>query len=453
MSEEATLDEFTDDDSSESKYEIVETPIGKLPSEWKVEWLDDICEINPDGFAEDDWNSETFEYISLSNVSEGNILQSVTTPIEEAPSRAQRQIKKGDVLVGTVRPKQVSHGFVTAEHDGKICSSGFGVLRTSAEIHPNYLIQEILSHRFFRQMEAYVAGSGYPAVKIGDLEKHRISVPPLEEQRKIASVLYNVDNAIQKINEIIDQIDTVRKGLVQDLLTGKLSKGEKTTRKIGPKQVELPNTWTVRRVSDISEIKNGNRIVKGHEYADSPTEYPFIRIVDMENGTVSTDNINHLKEETAKQMQRGIITSDDVYITVTGRVGDAGTIPPELDGARFTDNAAKLYDLDGVIPEYLSLYLRSKFGQDEVHRFTVGSTQPKLSMYRVEKMEVVVPPVDKQKEIVEYISSIDETRNQNLKMRDKFQRVKQGLVQDLLSGRVRTHNKDIEVLPEVAKYD
>jgi type I restriction enzyme S subunit len=220
MSEEATLDEFVEQKVSENPETTegrIETPIGVLPTGWDVAWLNDICDINPDGFSEDDWPIETFEYISISDVSEGSILQSVTTPLEEAPSRAQRQIREGDVLVGTVRPKQISHGLVTPEHDRKICSSGFGVLRTSKSINPQYLLQEVLFHRFFRQMEAYVAGSGYPAVKIGDLKKHRVAVPPLEEQRKIASVLYNVDQAIQKTQEIMEQLEYCQEGLMLTL--------------------------------------------------------------------------------------------------------------------------------------------------------------------------------------------------------------------------------------------
>jgi type I restriction enzyme S subunit len=286
----------------------------------------------------------------------------------------------------------------------------------------------------------------------GIVKKHRIPIPPLEEQRKIASILYNVDQAIQKTEEIIEQTENIRKGLIHHLLTGGVSEQDKSYTHIGPKKVKIPNTWETKQISAISDIKNGNRIVKGHEYSDDLTNYPFIRIVDMENGTVSPKDIKYLKEETAKQMQRGIISSDDVYITVTGRVGDAGTIPPELDGARFTDNAAKLYDLNDVISEYLSLYLRSKFGQDEVHRFTVGSTQPKLSMYRVEKMEVIVPPIDEQKEIVEKVESIDKVRDQNEKTRGSLHSLKRGLMQDLLSGTVRTTDTNIEVLPEVAQH-
>lgn len=210
MSEDRTLGEFAEVNAR--SVETVETPIGPLPADWPVEWLDDVCDLNSDSFSPEDHDADAFEYISLSGVSEGMILRSEETPTEDAPSRAKRKTRTGDVLVGTVRPKQRSHGFVMEEHDGKVCSTGFGVLRSGPNIHPSYLSQEILAHRFFRQMEAYVAGSGYPAVKLSDLRKHRIAVPPLEEQRKIASVLYNVDRAIQKTDDIIERTDRIKRG-------------------------------------------------------------------------------------------------------------------------------------------------------------------------------------------------------------------------------------------------
>jgi len=61
-------------------------------------------------------------------------------------------------------------------------------------------------------MEAYVAGSGYPAVKISDIKKHRVSVPPLPEQRKVATVLYTVDQAIEKTEELVAQSQRVKQG-------------------------------------------------------------------------------------------------------------------------------------------------------------------------------------------------------------------------------------------------
>ena len=144
--------------------------VGALPDEWDAHRLDDICQVNPESFSQDSHEADEFEYISLSDATDGVVTNTESVPVEEAPSRATRKVREGDVLVGTVRPKQSSHGFATEEHDGKVCSSGFGVLRTDGHVNSQYLRQEVLSHRFFRQMMAYVAGSGYPAVKLSDLK-------------------------------------------------------------------------------------------------------------------------------------------------------------------------------------------------------------------------------------------------------------------------------------------
>jgi type I restriction enzyme S subunit len=203
--------------SSENKKS---TPIGDLPDSWGVATVTDVCEVNPEGFSKEDIHGENFDYISLSDVSEGNIIKSQSIPTEEAPSRAQRTIRTGDVLVGTVRPKQRSHSVVTEEYDSMVCSSGFGVLRPSNKLKSEFLAQEIFSRRFFRQMEAYVAGSGYPAVKIGDLKKIRLPIPPIEVQREIANILRSIDKARFKQEKYNSQLQHFKKGLMQDFLSG-----------------------------------------------------------------------------------------------------------------------------------------------------------------------------------------------------------------------------------------
>lgn len=443
MSEQdATPDEFVD---------------GENQSNWSTEKLDFLLTELLTGNRPTGGGHDEGKYISIggTQIDSGGYIDLhdlVYIPEEYFEKVSDTQLQRHDILMVKDGANTGDVAILWEDRPDIVTNEHVMTLRLRDDVNPPYIFYYLLSHEGWRQLKGTITGSAQEGINKSFAGKVEITYPSPEEQHKIASVLYTVDQAIQKTEEIIEQIDTVRKGLIQDLLTGEFNNEKEKTSRVGPKEVEIPNNWVVKTVSDISNIKNGNRIVKGHEYSDGTTDYPFIRIVDMENGTVSTEDINYLKEETAKQMQRGIISSDDVYITVTGRVGDAGTIPPELDGARFTDNAAKLYDLEGVIPEYLSLYLRSKFGQDEVHRFTVGSTQPKLSMYRVEKMEVIVPPIDEQEEIVTHVSSIDETRFQNAKIKGKLQRLKQGLMQDLLSGEVRTHDKEIELIEDVLQH-
>ena len=457
MSEQdATLDEFASTEHTPT--ERVETSLGVIPADWAVESLDDICSINPDGFSEDDWPEPTFEYIDLSNVSEGEIVQSETTPVDDAPSRAQRQVKQGDVLVGTVRPKQVSHGFVTEEHDGKICSSGFGVLRTPANLHPLYLLQEVLSHRFFRQMEAYVAGSGYPAVKVGDLRKHRITVPPLEEQRKIASVLYTVDQAIQKTEEIIEQTRCARAGLEQDIFSTGYYEHEATQEvRLGPIKTSTPEDWDMKTIPDRFDIIDGDR---GKNYPKQSEFYDdgyclFLSADNVTEEGLEFHDTEFISKEKDEELRKGKLSRGDIVMTTRGTVGNFGFYDEEVDydNMRINSGMVILRPKSGVTnPVYYYHLFRSRIFQKQINATSYGTAQPQTSVTDLEKMKLIEPEDDEKGKIGELIEDLNTVIYSNEEYKNKLQHLKKGLMQDLLSGEVRTHDKDIEIVDEVLQH-
>lgn len=456
-SEQMSLDEIVDDHSEGdirdkpvsddtdhiSEGNRVETSIGSMPADWDVSRLCDICEINPDGFSEDDWEKDTFEYISLSDVSEGKILRSETTLLDEAPSRAQRRIKAGDVLVGTVRPKQISHGFVTEEHDEKICSSGFGVLRTDSDLSGYYLLQEVLSHRFFRQMEAYVAGSGYPAVKIGDLKKHKISVPSIPEQRKIASVLYNVDKAIQKIDEILAQLDRIKLGLYQQLFFEGYDQHDAVK---STKYGNIPESWELEKLSKISsQIQAG-----GTPDSDVPEYYggsiPWIKTGELSQSRI-TDTEEYISEKGLENSTARIFEPGTVLIAMYGATtGEVSLLELEATSNQACCGVATT---DKLQSEFL--YHQLQYLSSHLKSLSAGSGQQNISKGIIEKFDVIVPPIEEQESIVDVLNNVDDSILKNEQAKYQYERLKRGLMQDLLSGEVRTHGKDIEILPEIEK--
>jgi type I restriction enzyme S subunit len=216
-------DLFTEGYFEHQKFEEHHT-LGRYPASWDIKQVEEIGQVNPESFSAEEYEEEKFDYITLTNVSEGQILEIEETPTDEAPSRAKRKVRSGDVLIGTVRPKQRSHAKVSEEYNGNVCSTGFSVIRTK-EMNSDYLSQEIFTHRFFSQMQAYVAGSGYPAVTNSDVKKMRVAVPPKEEQNKIAEVLKEHDEEIENLEMEKKQLQRLKKGLMQDLLTGEVRTG------------------------------------------------------------------------------------------------------------------------------------------------------------------------------------------------------------------------------------
>jgi type I restriction enzyme S subunit len=444
MSEEATLDKFTDTQASEERKE---TPIGDLPTDWGVEWLKDVVEINPDGFSEDNWPSETFEYISLSEASDGEIEGSKTTRLEDAPSRAQRTVQQGDVLIGTVRPKQRSHGFVSAEHAGKICSSGFAVLRTERRLNAQYLLQEILSNRFFSQMEAYVAGSGYPAVKISDIKKHRVSVPPLPEQRKVATVLYTVDQAIEKTEELVAQSQRVKQGLTQSLL----KEGAKNERMVetDSRFGLLPESWELSSLKEIGEIAGRTAPEKDDTECwggDIPWATPS-ELTSLEGPTIS-DTEEHLTELALEKVSSNLLPPQSVLLTTRATIGACAVNTVEM-----TTNQGFKSLIPGERVDTWYAYYRLVYESDYLASLSKGSTFSEVGKDTVENFVIPVPPIDEQREIGEKLRSVDEqilSYKQNI---TQLQRLKQGLMQDLLSGTIRTNDTNIEVPEHIMQHD
>ena len=168
----------------------------------------------------------------------------------------------------------------------------------------------------------------------------------------------------------------------------------------------LPDGWEWITVGEIGEVKGGKRLPAGHTYSDEPTNFPYIRVKDFENGTINTSDIKYLLPETQEQIKRYIISTKDVYISIAGTIGVTGVIPEILDGANLTENAAKICNLNSVLPKYLHYYLASSSGQAIISEKTISTNQPKLALFRIEQISVPLAPLPEQEKIVNRIEEL-----------------------------------------------
>ncbi|OPX99888.1 MAG: EcoKI restriction-modification system protein HsdS [Syntrophorhabdus sp. PtaB.Bin047] len=156
----------------------------------------------------------------------------------------------------------------------------------------------------------------------------------------------------------------------------------------------LPSGWRWVRLGEVCQIKGGKRLPKGHDFADGKTNYPYLRVIDFGNGTVRSNGLKYLSENTQREISRYIIRSQDVYISIAGSIGIVGTIPPELDGANLTENAARLIigDPSALDGKYVAGFLRSPSGQEQIEVRTNKVGQPKLALERIATVMLPLPP-------------------------------------------------------------
>ena len=190
--------------------------------EWKEVRLGDVAEVDASSLGSKTPDDHGFEYISLSNVQPGKIVGPLEKMVfRDAPSRARRKVKAGDLLVSTVRPNLSGFARISEQHSQCIASTGFAVVSPRPDADGSYLFHYLFSHHMAGQFHALVVGSNYPAINSTDVKRLRIKMPSVKEQRRIGDVLNTCDLEISELSDGIEQLRTEKKALMQQLLTGK----------------------------------------------------------------------------------------------------------------------------------------------------------------------------------------------------------------------------------------
>jgi len=198
--------------------ELKETEVGMMPKHWDVVRLGEIAkkttQTNPRSNPE-----EKFQYVDVSSVSNDKLrIESYSEYFgKDAPSRARKIVKAGDIIFATVRPYLKRVAMVPEYLDEERCSTAFCVIRCKSDkAYPMFIFQVVTTDVFVERIAEYQRGSSYPAVTDKDVLNQEIPLPPLSEQQDIARILSTVDKKIE--------VEENRKRLLQELFKTMLHK-------------------------------------------------------------------------------------------------------------------------------------------------------------------------------------------------------------------------------------
>lgn len=199
----------------------------------------------------------------------------------------------------------------------------------------------------------------------------------------------------------------------------------------------IPEDWEVKELSSISAVKSGKRLPKGSLVTSSKTSYPYIRVIDMNMGYLNLSNIMYVPENVQPMISKYIISKNDIYISVAGTLGLVGKIPEELDGANLTENANRITEIQ-CNRDYLMYYMMSPLIQNVIEAERTIGAQPKLALQRIRDFYIVLPGDNReQTAIATALSDVDSLISALTKKIEKKKAIKQGLMQQLLTGKKR----------------
>lgn len=470
MSEDSThmsLDEVGEDnqENSETSHRHIRQLGIEPPEEWEGIRIGEIGELDTSSVdKKSDTEEKSVDLVNYMDVYERNIINNEIDYMEvTAPdSHVERsQVVPGDILFtpSSEEPGDIGNSAVVTEEMERTLHSYHTVrLRpTSDNIELDIGFSGWLANAPYvaKQFARRATGSTRYTLTLGDFAETRVLVPPVSEQRKIASVLFTIDEIILKTKQIIEQIKIVEQGLKQDLLIDGINHNEYQEVSIGPKNVSIPREWDLLQIQDIGEINPSNVDKKSNESEDSVY---LCNYMDVYENEYITNEIEFMEATaTTREKKRFSISKGDVMFTKDSEDKHDIAVPAVVK--EHLDNVLCGYHLYLLKPNenithgaYLSKALQSYPVRCQFSSKAQGLTRYGLNVPAVEKSVIPIPPLNEQKRITEVLQTVDDKIARNEHVVVSLESIKAGLMQDLLSGEVRTHDKDIEIVEKVLAH-
>lgn len=335
--------------------------------------------------------------------------------------------------------------------DGRYCL-GRGV----AAIRPLVGSRKLYKY-FFLNFEQYLfdnaTGTTFAQVNSNILQKMPLALPPLAEQQRIVerieSLFAKLDEAKENLQNVLDGFETRKAAIFHKAFTGELTANWRKQHGVSME------SWEERKIENIGSVKGGKRVPKGLQLTLENTGHPYIKAGNLKQGTVIKNDIMFVPEKVWNIIKNYTVSAGDVYITNVGAcIGDCGIIPEEFDGANLTENAVKITDLL-CNNKFLSYYLSSNSIQSFIKTLIASATLGKLSIFNIKNIQLNLPTLPEQTEIVRIIDDLLAKEQQAKELAEnalaKIDLIKKSILAHAFRGELGTNNPADEPAVELLK--
>ncbi len=409
--------------------------IGDIPVEWDVVRLGDesITVIRGNKTIN---RFERVAFIPMDLVSDSDIF----VRYEMRPKNDVKSFtycERGDLLLAKITPslENGKQGIVPDSIPNGFALATTEVFPISCKGIDKLFLFYILKFPKFRNkiISSMIGTTGRQRASKECVEKLRIPLPPLPEQRRIAEVLGTVDSAIQKVGGAVAGTERLKKGLMQRLLTKGIGHERFKETEVG----RVPEEWEVVRLGDaIEELKNGFASGKRDENGT----------VQIRMNNVTTDGRlifeSYLKVPVPENINYWLLKKGDFLFNNTNSIDLVGKSTIFNDApfqCTFSNHFTRLrFKKELVLSElilyhFLILWEMGYFKSVAIRHVGQSAVHTEYLL----KLQIPLPPLPEQRRIAEILSAADRKLELERRRKEKLERVKKGLMNELLTGRKR----------------
>lgn len=407
------------------------TELGEIPSDWEFKTLDSITIEHKQGYyTKEAYSDKGTKLIRITD------LHNQTIDYDRMPTL--------EVSIDDYESYKVDPGDFLFARSGAI--GRFGIVRDYDEkaIFASYIIrfkfnQKKASNDFIgyfyqsdyseRQLNKITQGSSNININANNIKSLKIPLPSLKEQQKIAEILSTVDGHIDQTDQLIEKSKELKKGLMQDLLTKGIGHNSYKQTEIGL----LPSEWTYDYIDNFAERKSGHTPDKKNISYWQGT-IPWISLADLSklDKRYIFETNTYTTSEGVNNSSAIVLPKGTIVISRDATVGKIGIMGSEMATSQHFINYVCGENLNNI---YLYYYLLSK--KELFKRIAIGSTIKTIGLDFFKKLKIVVPPIDEQIKITNILTSVDEDIEGYEQEKMKYEKLKKGLMQQLLTGKTR----------------
>ncbi|HEX8775260.1 MAG TPA: restriction endonuclease subunit S [Pyrinomonadaceae bacterium] len=397
-----------------------QTDVGIIPEDWEVKPLKKISPrqsvglvINPSSYYDDDG---TVPLLVGSNITENKIDWESAQRISEASNRliAASRLEAGDLVTVRVGEPGIT-AVVPPELDGCNCASMM-IVRQHPSFHSHWLCHVMNSRIGLAQVEHVQYGTAQKQFNISDAVNFSYPVPPLPEQQAIAEVLGDVDALITSLDQLITKKRNIKQGTMQLLLTGK------------KRLAGFSSDWKVIMLGERLRFQVGYPF-SSEFFNQKDSGIRLVKNRDLKND----DQVFFYSGEYSRDY---LIDDDDVLI---GMDGDFLPCLWKKGTALLNQRVGRIIVLDKMDLGFTYYCLIKPL--KEIEYGTASTTVKHLSHSDIEEIRMAIPELSEQKAIARILGDMDAEIQALEKKREKYKGIKQGMMQELLTGKMRLVSK------------
>ena len=403
-----------------------DTEIGKIPEEWEVRTINSFCSVKTGPFGSmlhaEDYVAKGTPIVTTEHFKNGILpLVGKDIPqvgIEDLKRMSSYTLTKDDIVFSRVGSVDIN-ALVTVRQKGWLFSGRVLRVRPFKQTDSLYLHYGLLKHSVRSDIVSRAVGLTMASINTKILGETELSLPPLNEQRRIASALTSIDNLIASLGKLIEKKKNIKQGAMQQLLTGK-------TRLKG-----FTEPWVYRKISEIATTSSGgtpSRSIPNYYYGD----IKWFTTTELKDNYLY-DSVEHITREALNNSSAKMFSANTILMAMYGAtIGKLGVLK-EPSTTNQACCAIKCNDIVEIFLFYILLYNRKSIIEKGC-----GAGQPNISQAIVNELSFLVPPCEKEQQaIATILTKMDDEITALEAKRAKYEAIKQGMMQQLLTGKIR----------------